>query len=91
MKFSREDVQESMLTAFFKLNDNDPFAKTLLFNEVPAYYTWDSKNRAFRRRVRGEPVVGEEGVKMGVLGRVYAVHPRHAECYFLRFLLHTVK
>ena len=87
-----ERPQESMLTAFFKLNDNDPFAKTLLYNEVPAYYTWDSKNRVFRRRLRGEPVEGEDGVKKkDVLGRVYIVHPRHAECYFLRLLLHTVK
>lgn len=29
------------LTAFFELCQNDSFAKTLLYSEVPNYYTWD--------------------------------------------------
>ncbi|VDP22567.1 unnamed protein product [Onchocerca flexuosa] len=30
------------LTAFFTLCQNDPFAKTLLYSEVPTYYTWNA-------------------------------------------------
>ncbi|XP_055306971.1 uncharacterized protein LOC129571224 [Sitodiplosis mosellana] len=41
------------LTAFFKLCETDEFAKTLLYSEVPQYYTWQS-NKTFQRRVRGQ-------------------------------------
>ena len=87
-----ETPPETTLTAYFKLNTEDPFARNLLYNEVPAYYTWDAQAKKFRRRRQGAPVVGEDNVKKAdVLGRVYTVHPRHAECYFLRLLLHKVK
>ena len=40
----------------------------------------------------GAVVEGEEGARRAdALGRVYTVHPRHAECYFLRLPLHTVR
>ena len=87
-----ETPTDTTLTAYFKLNAEDAFARTLLYNEVPAFFTFDSKGNKFKRRQRGEPVNGHDDVRRSdVLGRVYTVHPRHAECYFLRLLLHNVK
>lgn len=43
-------------------------------------------------RKQGEPHPTETGVKMvNVLGRVYTVHPRNPECFFLRLLFHHIK
>lgn len=36
------------LTAFFNLCANDPFAKTLLYPEVPRYYTWNDSRKEIR-------------------------------------------
>ena len=80
------------LTAFFTLCQTDDFARTLLYNELPRYYTWDKRKKVWKRRAQGEPVLGFNGVrKADTLGRVYTVHPNNAECYFLRLLLHTIK
>ena len=96
--FTEENAQEvaetptdTTLTVYFKLNAEDAFARTLLYNEVPAFFTFDSKGNKFKRRQRGEPVNGHDDVRRSdVVGRVYTVHLRHAECYFLRLLLHNV-
>ncbi|GFW42941.1 uncharacterized protein LOC104236095 [Trichonephila clavipes] len=38
------------LTALFTLCQNDAFAKTLLYSEVPTYYTWNTSRKLFERR-----------------------------------------
>ncbi|GFU32746.1 ATP-dependent DNA helicase [Trichonephila clavipes] len=38
------------LTEFFTLCRNDTFTKTLLYSEVPAYFTWNTSTRKFQRR-----------------------------------------
>ena len=74
--------------AFFELCTRDDFAKTLLYIEVPTYYTFS--NNKFSRRKQGEPVAQYSGIKKStVLGRVYTVHPSNAECYYLRMLCIT--
>ncbi|KAL0882000.1 hypothetical protein ABMA27_001749 [Loxostege sticticalis] len=66
------------------------FAKSLLYDEVPSYYTYDKQRGVFNRRRRGQPVDGVPGVyKDQALGRVYTVHPNNSECYYLRLLLLT--
>lgn len=81
---------KTTLLAFFELCQVDIFARTLLYCEVPAYYTW--KNNQFYRRQQGQPVSGYPGVKKDrVLGRVYTVHPSNTECYYLRLLLHEIR
>lgn len=80
------------LTAFFELCQNDPFAKTLFYSEVPSYYTWNTTSKQFNPRKRGMPVEGHDGVfKSNTIGRVYTVHPKNAECFYLRLLLHTIR
>ena len=80
------------LTAFFALASNDEFARTLLYNEAPMYYTLDERSKTWKRRSNGIDVEGWPGIKRAAaLGRVYALHPANSECYHLRILLHTVK
>jgi hypothetical protein len=97
--FTEENVHEKVnepprttLTAFFLLCQKDDFAKTLLYCDVPKYYTWDAPGKFFKLRVQGTAVVGYPNVReTDALGRVYTVHPNNFECFFLRLLLHTVR
>ncbi|GBP31765.1 Alpha-(1,6)-fucosyltransferase [Eumeta japonica] len=85
-----QNPRKTTLLAFFELCNEDEFAKTLLYHEVPQYYTW--ANNKFTRRKRGENVVGYPGIKKdSALGRVYGVHPSQSECFYLRMLLHHVR
>ncbi|GBP35444.1 hypothetical protein EVAR_94895_1 [Eumeta japonica] len=45
-KIASEPPQNT-LTAFFQLCQTDPFAKTLLYVDVPIYYTWDKTRKIF--------------------------------------------
>ena len=82
---------QTTLTAFFLLCQQDNFARTLLYCDVPKYYTWDASRKVFKRRLQGAAVPGYDGVRTtDALGRVYTVHPNNFECFFLRLLLHTV-
>ncbi|XP_073826793.1 uncharacterized protein [Musca autumnalis] len=79
------------LTAFFELCANDPFAKTLLYSQVPSYYTWIPTSKKFQRRKQGKPVEGWPNVySTDALGRIYSVHPQNFECFYLRLLLVNV-
>lgn len=48
----------TILTAFFLLCGDEMFAKTLLYSEVPTYYTWNSSAKKFKRRKQGKAVEG---------------------------------
>ena len=74
------------LTAFFKLCASDEFAKTLLYTEVPRYYTWKSSAQKWVRRQRGSEVQ-ENVFKSDSVARMYSVNPHQQECFFLRLLL----
>ncbi|XP_075719762.1 uncharacterized protein LOC142760457 [Rhinoderma darwinii] len=83
--------KDTTLTALFKLCQQDDFAMTLLYCDVPMYYTWNKSSRVFKLRVQGTPVEGHVGIMSSdALGRVYTVHPNNHECFFLQLLLHTV-
>ena len=82
---------QTTLTQFFRLCQTDAFASTLLYNELPRYYTWQP-NKTWKRRVLGAIVEGHDDVVSdSALGRVYTVHPNNAECFYLRLLLHQVR
>ncbi|XP_054290927.1 uncharacterized protein LOC129005912 [Macrosteles quadrilineatus] len=86
------DPPNTTLTAFFELCRADEFAKTLLYHEVPHYYTWNPRTKKFCKRKRGVHHPEVDGIySTGTLGRVYTVHPSNSECYYLRMLLHVVK
>uniref|UniRef100_A0A183HJW2 Ovule protein n=1 Tax=Onchocerca flexuosa TaxID=387005 RepID=A0A183HJW2_9BILA len=68
------NLPATRFTAFFILYQNDTFAKTLLYLEVPAYYTWNESKKSFERSKKGEPVDGQPGTfKKTTIGRLYAV------------------
>ena len=86
------ELPKTTLTAFFLLCQEDDFAKTLLYCDVPKYYTWNASGKVFKRRIQGAVVLGHPAIKStDALGRVYTVHPNNFECFFLRLLLHTVR
>ncbi|GFS73153.1 ATP-dependent DNA helicase [Trichonephila clavipes] len=83
---------KTTLTAFFQLCQNDAFAKTLLYVDVPRYYTWNVSLKEWKRRVQGTHVDGWPGVKArDALGRIYTVHVSNFECYCLRMLLNVIQ
>ena len=95
--FTESNVRErinippkTMLTSFFDLCGIDNFAKTLLYQDIPQYYTWQVGNRTWKRRLQGDRI--SEGIfKSSTIGRIYTVHPKNLECFYLRLLLTTVK
>ncbi|GFR27826.1 ATP-dependent DNA helicase [Trichonephila clavata] len=80
------------LTEFFTLCRSDTFSRTLLYSEVPTYITWNTSTRTFRRRKQGRAVQGHLNLySTNALGRLYTVHPKNAECFYLRSLLINVR
>ncbi|XP_044735689.1 uncharacterized protein LOC123297922 [Chrysoperla carnea] len=91
-KIASEPPQNTTLTAFFQLCQTDPFARKLLYVDVPIYYTWDKTRKIFQRRKQGMPEEGHpEIIKTNAIGRVFTVHPNNAECFYLRMLLHEIR
>lgn len=83
---------KTTLTSFFSLCRDDIFAKTLLYSEVPTYYTLNAIAKEFQRRKRGNAVEGHRDIfHSDALGRLYTVHPNNAECFYLRLLLLNVR
>jgi hypothetical protein len=60
-----------------------PDATSLTYPEFPLYYTWNDKTRTWHRRKRPH--------KSTCIGRMYTVHPKAGEKFFLRLLLNKVK
>ncbi|XP_062541344.1 uncharacterized protein LOC134209376 [Armigeres subalbatus] len=80
------------LTSFFSMCQSDPFARTLLYAEMPRYYVWNQSSKTFQRRKQGAPVEGHPNVfSTDALGRIYTVHPSNDECFYLRLLLVNVR
>ncbi|XP_043259365.1 uncharacterized protein LOC122403185 [Colletes gigas] len=81
------------LTSFFSTCESDPFARTLLYSQMPRYYTWNASSKKFQRRKQGERVPDNPDVfSTDAIGRIYTVHPsRNAECFYLRLLLVNVR
>lgn len=87
-----ETPPATTLTEFFSLCQNDPFAKTLLYSQIPTYFTWNAQTKKFQRRKQGTRVEGHIDVFSScALGRLYTIHPNNSECYFLRLLLINVR
>ena len=72
--------QKSTLLAFLKLNQTDSAARTLLYHDIPAKYTYDKKAGVFKRRRDNRLPVG----------RMYSAMPSQGERFYLRTLLAAV-
>ena len=59
-----------------------------MYADVPKLFTWNKQSKCWETRKRGIPVPGFADILMtDTLGRLYIVHPKHGECFFLRLLL----
>ncbi|GFW53691.1 uncharacterized protein LOC104236095 [Trichonephila clavipes] len=68
------------------------FAKTLLYSEVPKFYTWNASTKKFQRRKQGKAVERHTNLySSDALGRLYTVHPNNTECFYLRLLLINIR
>lgn len=79
----RAAAQETTLTAWFKINETDENARSILYPNFPEQFVWHGhkvpKTWAPRQRGFG-----------GTIGRVYVVSPKQSEKYYLRMLLYHV-
>ncbi|XP_008181178.1 uncharacterized protein LOC103308839 [Acyrthosiphon pisum] len=53
------------LTNFFSTCESDPFARTLLYSEIPHYYTCNAASKNFQCRKKGDAVAGFSDVYSG--------------------------
>ncbi|XP_067949743.1 uncharacterized protein [Watersipora subatra] len=84
-----QEPRDTTLTAFFKLCTLDDFARTLLYCQLPAYYTFDASTNCWKRRDQRAAVPDHPGIyQTDALAWVYTVHPNNRECFFLRIMLH---
>lgn len=60
-----QSPRETTMTAIFKLCQQDFFARTLLYNQVPSYYTWSSNQ--WNRRKRGKALGAFRALNMILL------------------------
>ena len=62
--FDRATLQNTPLTAFFVLNQEDPEARELLYSDLPQHFVFDKKNKRWKRRESlqqsGPPLVHSE-------------------------------
>ncbi|GFY26458.1 ATP-dependent DNA helicase [Trichonephila clavipes] len=80
------------LTAFYSLCQDDLFAKTLLYSEVPKFYTWNASTKSFNVANKVKAVEGHTNLySSDALGRLYTVHPNNTECFYLRLLLINIR
>eukprot|EP00662_Eupelagonemidae_sp_cell21_P057666 gene57666-biopygen17129 len=69
--------RNTMLTAWFKLNQEDPSARHLKYSEVPEYYCWDKAACVWKQRPRDHNTVS----------RIYTCNPKDVDRFYLRLLL----
>jgi hypothetical protein len=73
---SRAQLNNSTLTAWFKLNSNDYSARDFLYHHIPNHYSFQEKKWSLRQSETNNTI-----------GRMYLVNPVEGERYFLRLLL----
>jgi hypothetical protein len=61
-------IQQTSLTEYFKMNDQDPDARNLLYSDFPMHYIWNKTTKSWKKRKRG-----------GCIGRIYMAHPSEGE------------
>lgn len=72
---------ETTLTAWFKLNETDNEAKSIYYESIPEYYTFNKK-RGWRRRKSPDGKT---------IGRLISVSPNNQELFHLKLILLRVK
>ncbi|XP_019086315.1 PREDICTED: uncharacterized protein LOC104720511 [Camelina sativa] len=76
---SRPGIDITMFTEWMKMNETDPFARTLTYAQFPLWYVWNTTPKTWTRRKQGHTI-----------GRIVNIHPTVGELYYLRLLLGAV-
>ena len=79
-----EEVKDTTLMAFFKLNKDDPDARKFKYQDIPKYYTW-IENKWKKRKI--QPGNGD---MPRTIGRINNVSPVQGERFYLRLLLNHI-
>ena len=93
-----EDVlqkyEKTQLIQWFKLNQEDPRANHLLYDQILQFYRWDDSKREWIRRKdnRFKGIKGPNDPLSDMIGRIPVISLNHyqREKFFLRLLLHHV-
>jgi len=75
----RGATKETPLTAWFKINQSNPEARTTTYQNFPRSWTYDKKKKCWKPRQRGHAI-----------GRMYFASPSSGERFYLRLLLTVV-
>ena len=71
------------LTAWFKLNQKDDFAKNIKYVNIPEYYIFNNQTKSWNKR---------KYMKRNIaIGRLNVVSPKDQERFFLKLKLNKVK
>jgi hypothetical protein len=74
-------ASETTLTAWFKLNEDNPVARQYYYAEIPEHFVFNAKKEWKPRQHGGN----------NIIARMYSVSPRDQERFFLRLLLLHVR
>ena len=75
----RGATKETLLTAWFKINQSNPDARNTTYQNFPRTWVYDQKKKAWKPRQRGKAI-----------GRMYFASPSSGERFYLRLLLTIV-
>ncbi|XP_073362423.1 uncharacterized protein [Aegilops tauschii subsp. strangulata] len=74
-----ENNSKSMLTEYFKANQEYPRARHILYKDFPESFTWQKKKKFWKPRVERFQI-----------GRIVSANPAEGDRYYLRVLLNHV-
>ncbi|XP_020147860.1 uncharacterized protein [Aegilops tauschii subsp. strangulata] len=74
-----ENASKSMLTEYFKANQNHTWATNILYKDFPRRFTWQKGKKYWKERVERYQI-----------GRIVSANPAEGERYYLRVLLNHV-
>ena len=82
-EFALENSKATTLMAYFELNKTDIEAQSIKYQDIPEYYTWDTKNHQWNKRKKQS----ENQDRPRTIGRISNVLPIQGEKFYLRILL----
>uniref|UniRef100_A0A914DCA3 ATP-dependent DNA helicase n=1 Tax=Acrobeloides nanus TaxID=290746 RepID=A0A914DCA3_9BILA len=93
-RLDKAATQNTTLTAWFELNKGDMVARNYYYYDIPEHYTFKNVNNNMSWNKKGR--FDENGNKIAdswkkCLGRMYTIHPKEGERFYLRLLLIHVK
>ncbi|RID68698.1 hypothetical protein BRARA_C00841, partial [Brassica rapa] len=77
---SRDDIEKTMLTAYFEANQKYEEARELTYIQFPSRFVYHSDIKEWTPRKQGTTI-----------GRVAYVHPAAGDLYYLRIIVNVVK